>query len=428
MIRNNSQNHGTASGCRSLVNVLIGGLLAGSVSLPVAGYCQTLDEAVNNQLKPDPSTAVFCSQLLDGDRSNASKFLTGQLLGICDRDQNAGPSTSTGGGAASPTTLPKIVQQRLREMRGEKAAPPKVQASSGDAVTRLGSGLSLFLSGEYESLNRDVTTFEDGYDSDIWRVTGGADYLFTDRVGAGLALGYSRQNGSYTGGGRFGNDSYDILAFGSFLPFERTFVQVTAGYARKQYDRDRQATWTWTQAGNPGNQLPFAGSEHADYNANEVRVGALAGYDYPVGNVTISPHAGLDWDHISFDTYSETGSSGLELTYYNDQRNSLQSTVGVQTQVGFKTGFGALVPQASVDWMHEFEDDQRTVDVSFVGDSRGRRFSYETERPDRDWFVINAGVVAYLPNDFQVFCNYRTLLGHRYYDSNAATVGLRVSF
>jgi len=428
MHRNNSQKHGTARGCRpleaSLVKALVGGLLGVALLPPVAGYCQTLDEAVNNQLKPDPSTAILCAQLLGNDTTSV---LTGPLFAICGNSGN-GPSNSTGGGAASPTTLPKIVQQRLREMRAEKTAPPKVQASSGDAVARLGSGLSLFLSGEYESLNRDVSTFEDGYDSDIWRVTGGADYLFTDRVGAGLALGYSRQNGSFTGGGDFKNDSYDVLAFGSFLPFERTFVQVTAGYARKKYDRDRIATWSWTNEANPNNQVRARGSENADYNANEVRVGALAGYDYPVGNVTISPHAGLDWAHIDFDTYSERGASGLELTYYNDKRNSLQSTAGMQARVDLKTGFGVLVPQASVDWMHEFEDDQRTVDVSFVGDSRGQRFTYETERPDRDWFVINAGVVAYLPNYFQVFCNYRRLLGNRYYDSNTATVGLRVSF
>ncbi|CAG0978043.1 Lipase 1 [Geobacteraceae bacterium] len=427
MNRNNSQNHGIARGCRSLeatlvVKALIGGLLGVAVLPPVAGYSQTLDEAVTNQLKPDNTR--FCVELLGGDPSSV---LFGPLRGICEELPANGPSNSTGGGAASPATLPKIVQQRLREMRGEKTSPPKVQASSGDAVARFESGLSLFLSGEYESLDRDVTTFEDGYDSDIWRVTAGADYQFTDRAAAGLAFGYSQHDGDFTGGGRFENDSYDFLAFGSFLPFKQTFVQVTAGYARKQYDRDRIATFTQFAA--DGTRVyNFSGSENADYDADEVRVGALAGYDFPVGNVTISPHAGLDWAHIDFDTYSETGASGLELTYYDDERDSFQSTVGVQAQVGFQTGFGVLVPQASVDWMHEFENNQRTVDVSFVGDTRAKQFTYKTASPDRDWLEINAGVVAVLPNDLQVFANYRTLVGHSYYDSHTATVGLRMSF
>jgi hypothetical protein len=37
------------------------------------------------------------------------------------------------------------------------------------------------MSGEYESLGRHVTTFEDGYDSKIWRLTAGADTQITVR-------------------------------------------------------------------------------------------------------------------------------------------------------------------------------------------------------------------------------------------------------
>lgn len=410
------------------VMFLTGCLLGLLVLYPARGYSQPLNNAVNDQLLF--FDGLECNLLLDGNPSNTT-FLTGQLLGICTRGVpagGAGPSNSAGGGAATPVTLPKIVQQRLQKSDEGKESEAKDKTANADAVVNLERGISLFFSGELENLDRDVTTFEDGYDSDIWRLVVGADEQITERITAGIALDYYRQDGNFTGGGKFENDSFGVLAFGSFLPFPSTFLQITAGYARKQYERSRIATFTQFQS--DGTTVDFfrQGREKGDYDADEAHVSALAGYDHPIGNVTISPRVGLDWTHIDFDTYSETGDSGLELTFHNDKQTSLQSSVGLQTSVALSTGFGVVIPTASVDWNHEFENDQRRVEVSFVEDTRAKRFKYETEKPDRDWCEINAGVVMVLPHEFKIFGNYRTLVGHSFIDNYAGTIGVRYSF
>ena len=41
--------------------------------------------------------------------------------------------------------------------------------------------------------------------------------------------------------------------------------------------------------------------------------------------------------------------------------------------------------------------------------------------------VVGAGVVLTLPNGVQPFANFRTLLGHRYFDNYVGTVGLRIA-
>ena len=236
--------------------------------VPFAGYSQTLDEAVNNQLAP-----LFlspCFVLLDSATVIPKDVLSEPLLSICDRlvtKPGGGPSSSTGGGAGTPTTLPSIVQKRLRELAGEEIEI-ETGAASADAVAELESGLGVFVSGEFESLDRDVTTFEDGFDSDIWRVTAGADYRFTDRIVAGLAVDYAHHDGDFDGGGRFDNNSYGVLAFGSFLPNDRVFVQLSAGYARKTYDRDRFGTFTETKANDTLNFQSEPGPQNADYNAD----------------------------------------------------------------------------------------------------------------------------------------------------------------
>jgi outer membrane autotransporter protein len=87
-----------------------------------------------------------------------------------------------------------------------------------------------------------------------------------------------------------------------------------------------------------------------------------------------------------------------------------------------------LVPQASVDWKHQFDLDQQKLTVSFIDDTQSQKFKYQNEDPDRDYYEINAGLVFVMPNDFQVFGNYRTIAKHSRFDSDAFTLGLRYDF
>jgi outer membrane autotransporter protein len=319
-----------------------------------------------------------------------------------------------------------------------KPAPEELLIAT-EPVEPFWRGVSGWGAGEYEDLDRDRTRFEDGYDSDIWRVTVGADYQFTDRFVAGLAFDYYRHDGDFDGGGGFTNDSYGLLAYSTFLPMEQVYMQVFAGYARKDNERRRISSWDLN------NILVTGGSIDSDYNGNEYQLGALAGYDFPINNVTISPRVGFDWRRLEYDSHKETGSAkegsliedgdiqlgdptGLELRFDDDGQTSLQTRIGVQTSVALRTNFGIVVPQASFDWMHEFKNNQRDVDVSFVEDLNKTRFTYETAKPERNWFEINAGVVTALPNGLQLFGNYRTIVGHSFFDSHAGTIGLRFSF
>lgn len=213
------------------------GVLGVALTLASVGPvgAQTLDQAVTRQLNAVNTTR--CSVLLGGADP---VVLTGPLRTICQPTVGDVPGTGTaaGGGAATPTILPRIVDRRLREARGES---DEGNGASADRVTQLWSGVNLFFSGEYESMDRDVTTFEDGYDSDIWRVAVGADYRFTDWLMAGLAFDYYRQDGDFTSQGEFTTDSYGALGFANLTPWAQSFVQVSAGWARKDYERNRFA-------------------------------------------------------------------------------------------------------------------------------------------------------------------------------------------
>jgi uncharacterized protein YhjY with autotransporter beta-barrel domain len=82
------------------------------------------------------------------------------------------------------------------------------------------------------------------------------------------------------------------------------------------------------------------------------------------------------------------------------------------------------VPSVDVSWLHEFENDRRTIDVSFVDDRRGKTFSYATESPDRNFGLLRAGLTVVLPNGLRPFVQFQTVFANRNYKSYLGTLGL----
>ncbi len=95
-----------------------------------------------------------------------------------------------------PPVPPTVTAEQPKFAQEEVTKAPEAEEPWGRNVGVWGLG-------EYESLNRDVTTFEDGYDSDIWRLTTGVDYQFTEQIVAGLAFDYYNHNGDFDNGGDF---------------------------------------------------------------------------------------------------------------------------------------------------------------------------------------------------------------------------------
>ena len=157
------------------------------------------------------------------------------------------------------------------------------------------------------------------------------------------------------------------------------------------------------------------------------------GYDYPIRQFTIGPRLALNYVSTDFDSYAEkgkNGDTGLELKFDKDSRVSFQSKLGMQASMAVSTAFGVVVPQINGNWIHEYSDNQRSISVQFVQDYRDNpaKFSFQTPKPDRDFYEVSAGLLFALPHGIQTFANYRILLGNEYFDSQFATAGIRVEF
>jgi outer membrane autotransporter protein len=301
-------------------------------------------------------------------------------------------------------------------------------------VERVMGPFNVFLSGEYERFDKDVTRFEPGYKTNTGRALIGADYSFSDRMLIGAALKYSRDNGRFDAGGHFDTDSYGGLIHAGLVPGSNSFIDISAGYTRKNYSLERIAVVS-TQFGG----TTRLGTIDSDTDGNEYKLGVNGGYNFRFQSVTFGPRVGVNYRRTEIEEFRESGrripgvgvpgpGTGLELIYRSQHENSLTTALGMFGSVAFSTGIGVLVPQAMAEYVHEFLDPQRKIRFRFAEDRNRTPFRFENDPPDRHYFNLGAGIVLVLPRGFSPFVNYRALVGYNDQRSHIVTAGLRVEF
>jgi|CXWL01.1.fsa_nt_gi uncharacterized protein YhjY with autotransporter beta-barrel domain len=389
------------------------------------------------------------------------------LTALCNTPQTQG-ANSAGGGAASvqgsaASILNRALLGRLEDVKNEEREGAPQQSSllfnplgmmsmanirnlnvsspfyaattaggGSTAAFATGSqsrwkGLGFFASGLVESLNRDITTFQDGYKSTILGFSAGVDYRFSKSVVAGLVGNFSNTDGEFRGGGTFSTNSYGGLAFASILPTDRTFIQMTAGYNRNNYLVSRFATAQVSSVaiGNDRTLNAFASSNS---NGSVANLGILTGYDHPIGRFVVGPRAGVNYSQTHISNYAENGGGGIGLKYDDQDIHSLQSTVGLQGSTTYSTRAGVIVHQVNADYIHEFANSQRHIGVQFTEDQRATptKFAFQNDVPVRNYVNLGTGLVAVLPNGWQPFVNFRAMVGNNQFNNYAGTFGLRI--
>lgn len=428
---------------------------------PGSAPAQVLNQQVNQLL------ANNCTNLLGAPAANLGS-LGPNLAALCQFPTTNGASSS-GGGAASvqgsaASILNRVLLQRLDDTDQEEgqehrrasslmlnpmsllttglggnlsvSSPFYAASTAGGnsgATFSTGSrsrwnGVGFFASGLVEALNRDTTTFQDGYKSNILGITAGADYRFNKKLVAGLALSYSNTDGSFRSGGDFSTNSYGGILFASYLPTDKTFLQVTGGYTRNNYLVARAASADSRTAGGTTGGNIVNGIASSNSNGDVFNLGLMTGYDHPIGRFTIGPRLGVNYSHTQIHNYRETGGTGIELKYDDQSINSMQSVLGVQGSAAFSTGFGVLVPQFNADYIHEFANSQRFIGVQFAEDLRATptKFTFQNDVPVRNYFNLGTGLVMVLPNGWQPFVNFRAMVGNEQFNNYAGTFGLRI--
>jgi uncharacterized protein YhjY with autotransporter beta-barrel domain len=325
------------------------------------------------------------------------------------------------------------IEERLEVVRckaGDGNCRERNAAASADGA--FSDGWGAFVAFEYENMDRDTTNREAGFDSDTYGVTGGLDKMLTDYLVMGVAFSYMSADGDFDVSGDFEDDEYSGYVYASVFPTDQTYVDLVLGYTFGDSEINRPfivdqgggLVHIDTNGDGTGSPIFFVGEP----DTNEYTIDLKGGYDFVFDGVTVGPRLGLNYTRTEIDDYSESGAAGGangQLAFDDQDIDSFQSRVGAQAIFPISTGVGVIVPQIGVDWVHEFENDSRNVDATFLA-APNPTITYKTDDPDRDWVELAAGASLVIPGGYAFFANYSGQFLNSLEESHAVTVGLRM--
>ena len=379
---------------------------------------------VGAAIEDDPNAVTGLAQVTPDD---ASAPADASVASINAQTRNIGSRLSALRSGVSGFTI-----SGLQLDNNNPFATTYAQQQAGGSAGEDDAGFSRlggFINGSVVSGEKDRTENEDGFDISSYELTAGMDYRFTDTVVAGLALGFSALDTDVDNdGGGLDVDAYDLTLYGSYNHPEGYWLDGMLSFAQYDYDQDRNIRYNL----NDGTSVEQTAS--ADFDGDQFAVSIGGGYAWYREALTVTPSARLQYLRLKVDGYKETLSSpttdgsgwGIELL--DQDYESLTLTAGAQASYAVSTSWGVLIPYGGLEWIHEFEDDNRPIVGLFLGDANEQAFRIPTDEADANYFRLSLGSSAIFAQGRSAYLQYQTILGYDDLSHHTISAGMRLEF
>ena len=243
----------------------------------------------------------------------------------------------------------------------------------------------------YDYGKRDLSgSFLSG-DDKLNTITLGGDVKVNPNLLVGIAFGYTEDKGDFGGGtGGYKLHEGSLTAYAGY-EINRWWVAGTLGGGSLEY-RDVHRN---IQLG------ALTRRETGDTNGSQIMYSALGGYWFSYSTLLHGPYARVAWQDITVHRYSEQGSDSTALSFCEQKRKSLVTSLGWQVS----GQIGAVRPYGRVTWEHESKNDDRTVSATPVG--LNTTYAMPVIKPDNSY----ANFVLGLASDFGRVTGYVTAQG-----------------
>lgn len=298
-------------------------------------------------------------------------------------------------------------------------------ASADEPGGLLDNRLGFWMRGNYGVGEKNATVADDGFESDQWGFTGGVDYRFGQSTVAGISIGYGRADLEFSPSGQgnlktksLSGSLYGSAYLGNFY-FDGVF-----NYADADYDSQRRIVYT--ESGVEIDRVARGTTGGESFSG-----GLSVGYDFVLGGLTISPTLGYFAVDTSIDPFAETGASGLDLAYDEQNYESATGNAGLRISYVWKTNWGVVIPHLRGTYVREFEDATEVFTVRFASDPFASSADptppiiVVTDEPDDSYFRLAAGLSAQFPYDISGYFEYQRLEAFESVDYQDFTIGLR---
>jgi len=288
--------------------------------------------------------------------------------------------------------------------------PFAITTQAPDQGSGIGSKLGFLLNSSFNFGDRDTTSFasngvrmtEPGFDFDIFQITAGVDYLFTDYLLFGLAFNYYYTDIDLEMSlGDISSNTFSGSIYSSFF-WEEFYVNGIFTLGGANYDINRNT--------GQGQRA------HGDTDGLYYAFAFDAGYNFQIGPFGLGPYGRFTYNQANFGSYTESvsGNAGTALRIESQKAKSLTTALGGQASYAWSTSIGVFLPQFLFEWVHEYKDDPVTTRASFAATSDLQDnpvFTVRSDEPDRNTFNIGGGISAVFARGISAFVYYEAALG-----------------
>lgn len=313
---------------------------------------------------------------------------------------NQGPSAGT----VSDMTNPLFGGTDSKDMKDMKSVAGPSYTNPWNFFVRGGVVLSQGLS------QPNVAHFDGNTES----VVLGTDYRLTPNLLLGLTAGYGHTDVTLdTNNSSATVDSYSPGLYASYAD-KGWYADLTGNYVYNTYTQDRKIAF-------------LAETADSATQGNQGTANIDGGYDFHQGALTFGPLAGLQYTHLSVNSYSESGAPLADLNVNDQESDSLRSRLG--GRVSYTLNFGGLCFQPHLDatWQHEFMDQSRGITSQFEGAGLGS-FSVSTQTPSRDFALADVGFDLKINRSITAFTDYEVEAGQANYFGQSVQAGITIGF
>jgi outer membrane autotransporter protein len=304
--------------------------------------------------------------------------------------------------------------------------------ADNDEVGKDFSRWGFFATGMVERGGFDATGVRPGFDYHSASLTAGVDYRFNANFVAGAALGYNQNDSSFdANAGKANVDAYSLNGYFSWYRGD-WYLEGSVVFDKLDYDLDRNIAYQIANLS--GGTTTVSQTASASPSGDQNSFSLSAGKDFSRKAWTFSPYVRGIYSHLSLDGFSETMSdssgagAGLGTSVASRSLNSMLGLLGARVSYTMSTDWGVLVPNAVVEWNHEFRNDPQTIVVRFLADPTQTPISLTDEAPDSNYFNVGFGLNAVFAKGRSAYVYYQHLTGFSGAHSDQLSLGIRIEF
>jgi len=276
-----------------------------------------------------------------------------------------------------------------------------------------GGTLSGFFSAAYDNGNRAALNANNGFNYNIASFAFGVDDQLAPGLAVGAALGYGDNHGTVSYDGTVSSNAYELGAYATFYQ-PNYYLNLNLTYGFDGYN-----------TASPG---VVGGNITAKPSGNTYTFSGETGYVLHAAGLTYGPILGLNVNHASLASYTQSGDAALTQQVDAQDFTQVIADLGATAQTSLSLGSATLHPYLTATINQLLSGNGGNFDSVFTDEPTVQLTSTYTDGGTRTWAALSGGVSTAITSRLALSAAFSTTLAKYDGGDHSVTGNLRYSF